>query len=211
MIGYIETKRVPAAASRNKDAILDVLRDVMPQSGTVLEIASGSGLHTAHFAHAMPHLTWVPTDIGDENLSSIAAWRDSAGIGNIEPPQQLDVTTPNWTMSVDAMICINMIHIAPWDCCLGLLDGGGRNLPEGGVLYLYGPFKVGGRHTAPTNESFDQSLRMQDATWGVRNLDDVALEGRRNGLHLIKTVKMPANNLSVIFRKTEMVSVEDVA
>lgn len=209
MNDHTSEKRVPAAASRNKDVILEVLRDVLPGSGRVLEIASGSGLHTMHFAASLPNLQWQPSDIGHENLNSINAWRNDAALDNVNEPIALDVTEDDWQMDADAIVCINMIHIAPWPCCLGLLNGGGRHLPEGGILYLYGPFKVGGHHTAPTNESFDQSLRMQNPDWGVRNLDDVALEARRQGLHLVKTVKMPANNLSVIFRKTDMVSVEE--
>ena len=125
-------------------------------------------------------------------------------------PIMLDVTTPQWPLDhADAIICSNMIHIAPWEACLGLLAGAGRILPEGGILYMYGPYKIGGKHSAPSNEDFDLSLRSRDASWGIRNLDDVALEARRQSLHLIKTVTMPANNLSVIYRKTAMVSVEE--
>ncbi len=204
-------KRMAPAAERNKDVILDVLKEIVSSEWHVLEIASGSGQHAVHFADTVPDGTWQPTDIAPENLASIAAWTRESAAANVPPPLSLDVTISGWSVDPcpDAIVCINMIHIAPWAACLGLLEGGGRLLPEGGILFLYGPFQVGGRHTAPTNESFDQSLRAQNADWGVRNLDDVALEARRHGLHLVKTVKMPANNLSVIFRKTAMVNLED--
>lgn len=199
-------KQMSAASERNKDPILDVLKQVLPESGLVLEIASGTGQHAVHFAEALPGLRWQPSDIDRELRDSVQAWRREAGLENLLEPVHLDVTADPWPVAeAQAMVCTNMIHIAPWEACTGLLDGAGRILPEGGILYMYGPYKIGGRHTGPGNEAFDQSLRARDASWGIRNLDDVALEARRRGLHLIKTVKMPADNLSVIYRKTAMV------
>lgn len=199
-------KQMSAASDRNKEPILDVLKQVLPETGLVLEIASGTGQHAVHFAGALKGISWQPSDIDPELRESVSAWRDESGLENLLEPIHLDVTADPWPVSeAHAMVCANMIHIAPWEACTGLLDGAGRILPEGGILYMYGPYKVGGRHTSPGNETFDQSLRARDASWGIRNLDDVALEARRRGLHLIKTVQMPANNLSVIYRKTAMV------
>lgn len=199
-------KQLSDSSERNKQPILDVLLDVLPRQGTVLEIASGTGQHAVHFAANLPGVTWQPSDIDPELRSSVAAWRADSALANLQAPIHLDVTADPWPLSsADAIVCSNMIHIAPWECCTGLLDGAGRILPEGGILFMYGPYKIGGKHIAPTNEQFDASLRARDSTWGIRNLDDVALEARRRGLHLIKTVKMPANNLSVIYRKTALV------
>jgi len=199
-------KQLSQASERNKDPILDVLKTVLPETGVVLEVASGTGQHAVHFAANLPGVTWQPSDIDPELRASVTAWRDEAALDNLLAPVHLDVTADPWPLSeAAAMVCTNMIHIAPWEACTGLLDGAGRILPEGGILYMYGPYKIGGKHTAPSNEAFDQSLRAQDASWGIRNLDDVALEARRRGLHLIKTQKMPANNFSVIYRKTALV------
>jgi len=199
-------QQISPSSARNKDPILDVLKSVLPPSGTVLEIASGTGQHVVHFAAHLPTLTFQPSDIDATYQASVRAYRDDAKLENVMAPITLDVTAPQWPLeSADAIICSNMIHIAPWEACLGLLAGAGRLLPEGGILYMYGPYKIGGKHSAPSNEDFDASLRNRDPSWGIRNLDDVALEARRQGLHLIKTVTMPANNLSVIYRKTAMV------
>ncbi len=199
-------KQLSESSERNKDPILDVLKAVMPKTGLILEIASGTGQHAVHFAAALPGIVWQPSDIDPELRASVSAWRDEAALQNLLEPIHLDVTADPWPVrDAAAMVCTNMIHIAPWEACIGLLDGAGRILPEGGILYMYGPYKVGGKHTAPSNEQFDQSLRARDALWGIRNLDDVALEARRRGLHLIKTQKMPANNFSVIYRKTALV------
>lgn len=199
-------KQLSASSERNKDPILDVLKQVLPKTGFVLEIASGTGQHAVHFAEALPGITWQPSDIDPEFRGSVSAWRAEAALENLFEPVHLDVTADPWPVREAAAIYnANMIHIAPWEACTGLLDGAGRILPEGGILFMYGPYKIGGKHTAPSNEQFDQSLRARDSSWGIRNLDDVALEARRRGLHLIKTVQMPANNLSVIYRKTAMV------
>jgi SAM-dependent methyltransferase len=187
---------------RNRDPILDVLRRVLPTTGTVLEVAAGSGEHAAYFAKALPALSWQPTDPEAEALASLAAHRLAAGAPNLLAPLQLDVTADDWPVErADAVMCNNMIHIAPWAACEGLIAGAARVLPAGGVLYLYGPYKIGGRHTAPSNQEFDLSLRERNPLWGIRDLADVVALAVRHGLALAETVPMPANNLSVIFRR----------
>jgi SAM-dependent methyltransferase len=191
-----------AHVARNREPILDVLRRVLPSRGTVLEIASGSGEHAAFFAKAMPSVSWQPTDMGARALASIAAHRADAGAVNLLAPLRLDVTSPQWPVArADAIVCNNMIHISPWAVAEGLMAGAGRTLPAGGVLYLYGPYRIDGRHTAPTNEEFDAWLRGQNAAWGIRDLADVTALAARAGFALAETVPMPANNLSVIFRR----------
>jgi SAM-dependent methyltransferase len=196
-------RRHAPAAERNRGPILDVLRRVLPARGTVLEIASGTGQHVAHFAAALPGLTWQPSDRDDEGFASIVAWCTHEGAASALPPVVLDVTHEAWPVAtVDAIVCANMIHIAPWEACLGLLRGAGRHLADDGVLVLYGPYKVGGVHTAPSNAAFDADLRARDPRWGVRDLDDVAAVARENGLALAERVAMPANNQTVVFRRT---------
>jgi SAM-dependent methyltransferase len=187
---------------RNRDPILDVLRGVLPPKGLVLEIASGSGEHAAYFAQSLPALDWQPSDPDQEALASAAAHRAEASLPNLLPPLHLDVTAAQWPIDrADAVICCNMIHIAPWTACEGLIAGSARVLPTSGLLYLYGPYKIGGRHTAPTNQAFDERLRAQNPAWGIRDLDDVTALAARPGFALAETVPMPANNLSVIFRR----------
>lgn len=189
------------ATRRNRDAIAEVLSRVLPPTGRVLEIGSGSGQHIVGFARVLPHLEWQASDMEPRYRASVDAWAAHEGL-DLSPAITLDVTQQPWPVSqADAVISANMIHIAPWAACLGLLNGAAEVLPEGGLLYLYGPFAIGGRHTAESNARFDASLRAEDSNWGVRNLDDVAMEARMRGLHLVETVQMPANNLSVIFRK----------
>ena len=189
--------------ARNRDPILDVLRRVLPSKGLVLEIASGSGEHAAYFAHNLPALDWQPSDPDPQALASSAAHRADADLANLLAPLRLDVTAAQWPVArADAVICCNMIHIAPWAACQSLIAGAARILPAGGLLYLYGPYKIGGRHTAPTNQAFDDRLREQNADWGIRDLDDVATLAARNGFALAETVPMPANNLSVMFRRS---------
>lgn len=189
--------------ARNREPILDVLRRVLPPKGLVLEIASGSGEHAAYFAAKLPALKWQPTDPDSEALASIAAHRAEAGLSNLLPALLLDVTAMQWAvLRADAVICCNMIHIAPWAACEGLIAGAARTLPGGGPLYLYGPYKIGGRHTAPTNSAFDERLRAQNPAWGIRDLDEVVALGEQHGFALAETVPMPANNLSVIFRRS---------
>jgi SAM-dependent methyltransferase len=197
-----DPRRYAPAAARNRDPILAVLRGVLPPSGLVLEIASGTGEHVAHFAAALPDLDWQPTDRESALFASIVAHGVETGVGNILPPLPLDAAALDWPVShVDAIVCINMIHIAPWTACAGLMRGAGRVLARGGVLYLYGPFKIGTRHTADSNAAFDVSLRTQDSAWGVRDLAEVTAIATEHGLALAETIEMPANNLSVVLRK----------
>ncbi len=191
------------ATARNRGPILEVLRRALPAEGRVLEIASGAGEHAAHMAAALPHLQWQPTDADPSALGSIRAWREASGAPNLLDPVVLDVTDPaDWPEgTVEAVVCINMIHIAPWVAAEGLMDGAGRVLTLGGLLYLYGPFREGGRHTAPSNHAFDASLKARDPAWGVRDLEDVAALAARHGLELTERVEMPANNLSLLFRR----------
>jgi SAM-dependent methyltransferase len=188
--------------ARNREPILDVMRRVLPRQGLVLEIASGGGEHAAYFAENLPGLLWQPTDANAEMFESIAAHRAAAGVANLLAPLHLDVTSQQWPVErADALVCCNMIHIAPWAATGGLIAGAGRTLAPGGLLYLYGPYKIDGRHTAPSNEDFDTRLRAQNPLWGVRDLTDVSALAKRHGLALEETVAMPANNLSVIFRR----------
>jgi len=187
---------------RNRDPILEVLRPVLPSHGMVLEVASGSGEHAAYFATLLPALVWQPSDPDPRALASIAAHRTAAEAPNLLAPLQLDVTAQHWPVErADAVICNNMIHISPWSASEGLMAGAARSLPAGGILYLYGPYKIDGRHTASSNEAFDVTLRAQNGAWGIRDLADVAALAQRHGLLLTETVEMPANNLSVIFRR----------
>ncbi|SDN15772.1 Protein of unknown function [Methylobacterium phyllostachyos] len=190
------------AVARNRDAILDVLRRVLPARGTVLEIASGSGEHAVHIAGALPDLTWLPSDPDLEARRSIRAHTLRAGLTNILTPLDLDARVVPWAVDrVDAIVCINMIHIAPWAATVGLMTGAGHALSEGGILILYGPFREGGRHSADSNGAFDASLRARDPVWGVRDREAVAAEAAQRGLVLTERMAMPANNLTLIFRR----------
>jgi Protein of unknown function (DUF938) len=195
------------SAERNRAPIAAVLRRCLPATGAVLEIASGTGEHVAWFAAQFPGLLFQPSDPGDAQRSSIAAWIAAAGVENIRPPLALDVAAPDWERNADipkplaAVLCINMIHISPWAATVGLMRGAGHLVPDGSLLYLYGPYKRAGRHTAPSNAAFDASLRAQYSDWGVRDLESVATEADRAGFALDEVVEMPANNLSVIFRR----------
>ena len=188
--------------ARNREPILEVLQRVLPRQGLVLEIASGGGEHAAYFAQNFPGLLWQPTDANFEMFESIAAHRAAAGVTNLLAPLQLDVTSEPWPVErADALVCCNMIHIAPWAATEGLIAGAGRTLTRGAPLYLYGPYKVEGRHTAPSNQDFDTRLRAQNPLWGVRDLAEVSDLAKRHGLALEETVAMPAYNLSVILRR----------
>jgi SAM-dependent methyltransferase len=200
-LSHEDALNAPAVA-RNREPILAVLRRVLPARGRVLEIASGTGEHAVHFAAGLPHLIWQPSDREPKALRSIAAHRAAAELPNLLSALTLDASEPTWPLDhVDAVVSINMIHISPWAAAEGLMAGAAKLLAPGQVLYLYGPFKEHGEHTAPSNASFDAGLRAQDPQWGVRDLDEVAALARRNGFDLVERVAMPANNLSVIFRK----------
>jgi len=188
------------APERNKGPTLDVLSRVLPRQGSVLEIASGTGQHIIHFARHLPALTFLPTDVLDENLASIQAWIAESGLTNVRTPQQLDVTSKNWGVAtVSAIFNANMIHIAPWDCAIGLFNGAARTLELGGTLVLYGPFRIGGKHTAESNADFDKDLRRRDTRWGVRDLETVTSLAESVSLRLIERVPMPANNQTLVF------------
>ncbi|HKG86305.1 MAG TPA: DUF938 domain-containing protein [Beijerinckiaceae bacterium] len=202
MTSFASAALTSPSAARNREPILAVLRRVLPARGLVLEIASGTGEHAVHCAGALPDLTWQPSDRDPEALASIAAHRAEAGLPNLLAPLALDVTAPSWPVErADAIVAINMIHIAPWRAAEGLIEGAGRLLAPGGVVYLYGPFMEDSRHTAPSNAAFDESLKARDPAWGVRDVAAVAELAARHGLDLKKRVAMPANNLSLVFRK----------
>lgn len=188
------------ATRRNGDAILAVLQGVLPPSGLVLEVGAGSGQHAALFARAFPGLVWQPTDLDPAHRRSIDAWCE--GLANVRPALALDATADAWPVSAaDAVLSVNMIHIAPWQAGLGLVEGAGRVLPAGAAFVLYGPFMRNGRHTAESNARFDESLRAQDPSWGVRDLTDVGSAAVDHGFQLEAVHEMPANNLTVVFRK----------
>ncbi|MGF6817031.1 SAM-dependent methyltransferase [Paraburkholderia atlantica] len=190
------------SAERNREPILAVLRDALPARGRVLEIASGTGEHAIWFAAALPGLDWQPSDADEEARESIAAWTAHAGLANVRAPLALDVHQPDWGVdALDAVVCINMIHISPWSAAQALIDGAGRRLVDGGVLYLYGPYRRGGAHTAPSNEAFEQWLKSRNPEWGVRDLEAVVALGDAAGLTCERVVAMPANNFSLVFSK----------
>ncbi|MFJ4290697.1 DUF938 domain-containing protein [Cupriavidus sp. NPDC089707] len=197
-----DARRMAPATERNREPILAVLRNVLPASGTVLEIASGTGQHAAHFAAAFPGLTWQPSDPDRAARESIAAWTAHAGLTNVRAPLDLDVCRQPWDIdAADAMVCINMLHISPWAAAEALFAGAGKLLGPGGVLYLYGPYRRGGAHTAPSNAAFDAQLRATDADWGVRDMEDVVALAAAQGLRCDEPVPMPTNNFSLVFRK----------
>ena len=208
MSGAGEPSAFPGAAllapatQRNRDPILAVLRRVLPATGTVLEIASGTGEHAVHFATALPGLNWQPTDRDADALVNIAAHRAQMRLPNLLAPIELDVTAPAWpAMRAHAVVSINMVHISPWAASEALMAGAGRMLPAGGVLYLYGPYKENGLHTAPSNEAFDATLRSRNPEWGVSDTADVVDLAHRHAFDFAERVQMPANNLSLVFRK----------
>jgi SAM-dependent methyltransferase len=197
-----QAARTAPAASRNREPILRVLRDCLPPKARVLEIASGTGEHAVWFSTALPALTWQPTDQDQEALNSIAAWRDTSGPANLCPPLRLDASTQDWPVTrVDAIVAINMVHITPWTTTEGLIAGAGRVLTPGGLLFLYGPFREGGIHTAPSNAAFDADLRARNPSWGIRDLDKITVLAQRHGMNTPERFAMPANNLSVVFRR----------
>lgn len=196
-------KRDAPATRRNREPILAVLRAVLPPRGTVLEIASGTGQHVAYFAQALPGLTWQPSDPSPEARASIAAWAGEARLANLRPPLAVDASTGQFGLAdLAGILAINMLHIATWSAAEGLMAGASGALAPDGVLYLYGPYKRSGRHTAPSNAGFDDDLRGQDPAWGVRDLEAVVALAGAAGLALDRLVDMPANNLSVVFRRT---------
>jgi len=196
-----EAKRHAPATLRNRDAIVSVLREILPETGLVLEVASGSGEHVVHFAHAFPALDWQPSDPEPAALASIDAWRAEAAMANLRPPVVLDAAAGDWPIErADAMLCINMVHISPWAATEGLVARAGQLLPSGAPLYLYGPYIRTDVPTAESNLAFDASLRARNPDWGLRALDEVVVLATRHGLTFERLVEMPANNLSLVFR-----------
>ncbi len=195
-----ESRLYAPATARNRDPILDVLRRVLPPAGLVLEIASGTGEHAVHFAAALPDLTFQPSDPDADRRASIDAWSATTNLANIRQAIALDSGT-GWTTLADAILCINMIHIAPWSATEGLLRGAARSLGQGAPLFLYGPFRREGAHTAESNAAFDAELRARNSSWGIRDLEAVASLADSHGFGPPEITAMPANNLSVTFRR----------
>jgi len=197
-----DDRRSAPHVARNAGPIAEVLRGILPARGLVLEVASGSGEHALHFARAFPQLLIQPSDPEPPALRSIEAWRAEAGLFNLLPPLALDARASEWPLAAaDAILCINMVHISPWPATQGLMRGAARLLAPGAPLYLYGAYRQAGVETAPSNLAFDESLRARDPEWGVRDLEDVVAEAERNELRLESLTPMPANNLSVLFRR----------
>jgi Protein of unknown function (DUF938) len=199
-----DARQYSPSTARNRDPIWAVLQRHLPAQGLVLEVASGSGEHAVHFARASgPELVYQPSDADAGARASIDAWTAAAGLANIRPALALDATSDLWPIApADVVLCFNMIHIAPWEAAIGLVHGAARVLPVGGLLFLYGPFKRDGRHTAPSNEAFDRDfLRARNPAWGVRDLEAVAVLAAEAGFAPPLVEPMPANNLSVLFRR----------
>ena len=195
-----EVRKHAPATLRNREPIARVLSKILPQTGRVVEIASGSGEHCAFFARTFPTLEWQPSDPEPGALASIESW--CAGLDNVAPPVRLDARAADWPIArADAVLCINMAHIAPWEATLGLMRGAAALLASGDPLYLYGPFAREGEVMAESNRAFDQSLRARDPRWGIRRLEAVEAAATDAGLMLDQVIDMPANNLSVVFRR----------
>jgi hypothetical protein len=193
-------RRQAPAAARNRQPILDVLRPHLPATGLVLEVASGWGEHTAHFAQALPGLAFQPSDPDAVARASIDDWAASLGLVNVRPAVALDAAAEDWPIArADAVVCINMIHISPWQAAVGLIRGAARLLPAGGPLFLYGPYRRAGVATAPSNLAFDRDLRARNPAWGLRALEDVAALAAAHGFGPPLVTEMPANNLSLVF------------
>lgn len=200
--GAGDPRRSAPHVARNAGPIADVLRAVLPARGLMLEVASGTGEHVLHFAREFPKLLWQPSDPEPAALRSIEAWRAEAGLFNLLPAISLDTRAVDWAIAAaDAVLAINMVHISPWAATRGLMRGAGRLLEPGAPLYLYGAYRQAETETAPSNEAFDASLKARDPQWGLRNLEDVVAEAQNNGFRLEAVTQMPANNLSVVFRK----------
>jgi hypothetical protein len=209
-----DARQFAPATERNREPILAVLQQVLPASGLILEIASGTGEHASFFAPQLAPRYWLPSDANADALASIRAWQQRTSSKFLLSPIALEVSQSDWPQSVreseiflgvDAPLAaianINMIHISPWAATLGLMAGAGALLPPGGILYLYGPYRQKGQHTAPSNEAFDEMLKARDPNWGVRHLEDVIAAANRHGLRCQEAIAMPANNLSVIFKR----------
>ena len=195
-------QRSAPAALRNRQPIAEVLREWLPPSGLVLEIASGTGEHATYFAGLFRQLEWQPSDLHPDALESIRAWREAAALPNLREPLTIDAAAPAWAIDgADALLNINMVHISPWEAALGLLDGAARVLPRGGPLILYGPWLKDDIPTAPSNLAFDADLKRRDPQWGLRRVEDFAAAAQQRGIELEQTRAMPANNLILLLRR----------
>ncbi len=206
-----DARQYAPATQRNREPILEVLLQVLPTTGTILEVASGTGEHAVYFAPRLSPRQWLPSEQNPLLRASVRAWAEECPSDNLYPPLELDASAPIWAVEkgnlpdspIVAIVNINMIHISPWSACLGLMAGAGRILPNGGILYLYGPFKQNGEHTASSNAAFDQSLKERNPEWGLRNLEDVIEAAKTQDLTFKEIYQMPANNLSVVFQRAE--------
>jgi SAM-dependent methyltransferase len=197
-----EAKRIAPATQRNREAITSVLRDILPAKGVVLEVASGTGEHVVHFAAAFPDLTWQPSDYDPAGLASIEAWSSESGLPNILSPLRIDASAADWPLTrAEAIICINMAHIAPWEASEGLFAGAARLLAPGAPLYLYGPYREAGVTTTQSNEAFDVSLKARNPAWGLRSVEQMNALAAHSGFALEARVEMPANNLSLFYKR----------
>lgn len=195
-------RRSAPAAQRNREPIAEVLAGWLPERGTVLEVASGTGEHAAYFAGRFPDLDWQPSDVHAEALASIRAWRAEAALPNLRAPVVIDAAAPDWPVEgVDAVLNINMAHISPWSASLGLIAGAKRLLAPGSPLILYGPWLKDDIPTAPSNLAFDADLKARDPDWGLRRVEDFAAAAARNGFELADTRAMPANNLMLLLKR----------
>jgi SAM-dependent methyltransferase len=204
-VAATDARQFSPSAARNCVPIREVLTRVLPKKGIALEIGSGTGEHVISFAKALPGLVWLPSDPDEASRASIRAWSVTEGLANVRAPVSVDVRDEIWGVEddapFDAMISLNMVHIAPWEAALGLLAGAGRLLKLDGVLLFYGPFMIGGTHTAASNAAFDADLKSRNRYWGVRDVDDLVGAAAPHGLEPLKLVAMPANNLSLVFVK----------
>lgn len=196
-------KKYAPATLRNRDSILNVLEHTLPKNGLVLEIASGSGEHAAYFAPRLQGLTWQPSAPNPESRDSIRCWAGETQNHNLLTPLDLNVLVNPWPVQyADAIVCINLLHISPWAVTKGLIAGAARTLRVGGILFIYGPFKIDGKHTSMSNQVFHESLIVRDAQWGIRDLSKVIFEAKTQGLKHTERIQMPANNQSIIFERT---------
>ena len=202
----MDARKYASATQRNRQPILEVLLKILPSQGNILEIASGTGEHGIFLAPRLSPRIWIPSEPNPLLRASISAWQEKFPAANLHPPLDIDVRNEPWSIEnkdtkIDAIVNINMIHISPWASCLGLMAGAGRILPSGGILYLYGPFKKNGKHTAPSNQAFDRSLKTSNPEWGVRDITEVTRVAENHSLELEEIIAMPANNFSVIWRR----------
>ena len=202
----MDARQYASATQRNRQPILEVLLTVLPPQGNILEIASGTGEHGIFFADHLNPRRWIPSEPNPMLRASISAWQNKFPAENLHPPLDIDASQDKWAIEdqeiiINALVNINMIHISPWNACLGLIAGASRILPSGGILYLYGPFKRNGKHTASSNQAFDRSLKASNPEWGVRDLAEVSAVAENHGLKLTEIIAMPANNFSVIWCK----------